>query len=65
MIEDTVNKITGRYETKSSLLESSLAIHINNCCDILLQLISKLVNCSPIEGHVVDSFKLLWLLPLT
>ena len=65
MIEDTANKITGRSATKSSLLKSSLAIHMNNCCDILLPLISKLVNCSPIEGHVVDNFKLLWLLPLT
>ena len=55
--EDTVDKIIQNSPTKSCLLDPWPTFLIKECSDILLPSITKLVNCSLMEGCVPDGFK--------
>ena len=58
-VEDTVDQIIKISPTKSCLLDPWPAFLIKECNVILLASITKLVNCSLMEGHVPGGFKLL------
>ena len=55
--QDIVDKIIRNSPKKSCLLDSLLTFLIKECSDILLPSITKLVNCSFMEGCVPDGFK--------
>ena len=55
--QDTVDKIIRNSPTKSCLLDPWPTFLIKECCDILLPSITKLVNCSLMEGCIPDGFK--------
>ena len=62
--QDTVDKIIRNSPTKSCLLDLWPTFLIKECSDILLPSITKLVNCSFMEGCVPDSFKTAVVSPL-
>ena len=62
--EDTVDKITRNSPKKSCLLDLWPRFLIKEFSDILLPSITKLVNCSPMEGYVPDGFKTAVVIPL-
>ena len=55
--QDEIGKIISKSPTKSCLLDPLPTFLIKECIDILLPLITKLVNCSLREGLVPDGFK--------
>ena len=62
--EDAVGKIIKTSPTKSCLLDPWLTFLIKECIDILLPSLTKLVNCSLMEGCVPDAFKTAVVTPL-
>ena len=62
--EDPVDKIIKTSPTKSCLLDPLPTFLIKECIDILLPSLTKLVNCSPMEGCVPDAFKSAVVTPL-
>ena len=62
--QDTVDKIIRNSPTKSCMLDPWPTFLIKECSDILLPSITKLVNCSLMEGCVPDSFKIAVVSPL-
>ena len=62
--QDTVNKIIRNSPTKSCLLDPWPTFLIKECSDILIPSITKLVNCSLMEGCVPDGFKTAVVSPL-
>ena len=62
--QDTVDKIIRNSPTKSCLLDPWPTFLIKECSDILLPSITKLVNCSLMEGCVPDGFKTAVVSPL-
>ena len=62
--QDTVNKIIRNSPTKSCLLDPWPTFLIKECSDILLPSITRLVNCSLLEGCVPDGFKTAVVSPL-
>ena len=62
--EDAVDKIIKTPPTKSCLLDPWLTFLIKECIDILLPSLTKLVNCSLMEGCVPDAFKSAVVTPL-
>ena len=61
---DTVDKIIRNSPTKSCMLDPWPTFLIKECSDILLPSITKLVNCSLMEGCVPDGFKIAVVSPL-
>ena len=55
--EEAVDKIIKTSPTKSCLLDPLPTFLIKECIDILLPSLTKLVNCSLMEGYVPDAFK--------
>ena len=55
--EDAVGKIIETSPRKSCLLEPWPKFHIKQCIDILLPYLTKVVNCSLMEGCVPHAFK--------
>ena len=55
--EEAVDKIIKTSPTKSCLLDPLPTFLIKECIDILLPSLTKLVNCSLMEGCVPDAFK--------
>ena len=55
--EEDVDKIIKTSPTKSCMLDPWLTFHIKECIDILLPSLTKLVNCSLMEGCVPKAFK--------
>ena len=62
--EDAVDKIIKASPTKSCLLDPLPTFLIKECIDILLPSLTKLVNCSLMEGCVPDAFKSAVVTPL-
>ena len=62
--QDTVDKIIRNLPTKSCMLDPWPTFLIKECSDILLPSITKLVNCSLMEGCVPDGFKTVVVSPL-
>ena len=62
--QDTVNKIIRNSPTKSCLLDPWPTFLIKECSNILLPSITKLVNCSLMEGCIPDGFKTAVVSPL-
>ena len=62
--EEAVDKIIKTSPTKSCLLDPLLTFLIKECIDILLPSLTKLVNCSLMEGCVPDAFKCAVVTPL-
>ena len=62
--QDTVDKIIRNSPTKSCMLDPWPTFLIKECSDILLPSITKLVNCSLMEGCVPDGFKTAVVSPL-
>ena len=62
--EDTVDKIISNSPTNSCPLDQWPTFLIKECSDILLPSITKLVNCSLMEGYVLDGFKTAIVTPL-
>ena len=62
--EDDVGKIIKTSPTKSCLLDPWPTFLIKECIDILLPSLTKLVNCSLMEGCVPDAFKTAVVTPL-
>ena len=62
--QETVDKIIRNLPTKSCLLDPWPTFLIKECSDILLPSITKLVNCSLMEGCVPDGFKTAVVSPL-
>ena len=62
--EDVVDKIIKTSLTKSCLLDTWLTFFIKECIDILLPSLTKLVNCSFMEGCIPDAFKTAVVTPL-
>ena len=62
--EDAVGKIIKTSSRKSCLLDPWSTFLINECIDILLPSLTKLVNCSLMEGCVPDTFKTAVVTPL-
>ena len=55
--QDNVDKIIRNSPTKSCLLDPWPSFLIKECSDILLPSVTKLVNCSLIEGCIPDGLK--------
>ena len=55
--EDTVDRKIRNSSTKSYLLDLWPTFLIKVCSDIVLLSVTKMVNCSLMEGHVSDGFK--------
>ena len=55
--EDAVDKIIKTSPTKSCLLDPGPTFLIKECIDIVLPSLTKLVNCSLMEGCIPDPFK--------
>ena len=62
--EEAVDKIIKTSPTKSCLLDPLLTFLIKECIDILLPSLTKLVNCSLMEGCIPDAFKSAVVTPL-
>ena len=62
--QDTFDKIIRNSPTKSCMLDPWPTFLIKECSDILLPSITKLVNCSLMEGCVPDGFKTAVVSPL-
>ena len=62
--EDTVDKIISNSPKTSFLFDPWPTFLIKECSDILLPSITKLVNCSLMEGYVPDGFKTVVVTPL-
>ena len=62
--EEALDKINKTSPTKSCLLDPLPTFLIKECIDILLPSLTKLVNCSLMEGCVPDSFKSAVVTPL-
>ena len=62
--EEAVDKIIKMLPTKSCLLDPLPTFLIKECIDILLPSLTKLVNCSLMEGCVPDAFKSAVVTPL-
>ena len=62
--EEAVDKIIRTSPTKSCLLDPLPTFLIKECIDILLPSLTKLVNCSLMEGCVPESFKSAVVTPL-
>ena len=62
--EEAVDKITKTSPTKSCLLDPLPTFLIKECIDILLPSLTKLVNCSLMEGCIPDAFKSAVVTPL-
>ena len=62
--EEAVDKIIKTSPTKSCLLDPLPTFLIKECIDILLPSLTKLVNCSLMEGCVPDAFKSAVVTPL-
>ena len=62
--QDAVNKIIRNSPMKSCMLDPWPTFLIKECSDILLPSITKLVNCSLMEGCVPDGFKIAVVSPL-
>ena len=62
--EDEIDKIISKSPTKSCLLDPLPTFLIKECIDILLPSISKLANCSLIEGLVPEGFRKAAVTPL-
>ena len=62
--EEAVVKIIKTSPTKSCLLDPLPTFLIKECIDILLPSLTKLVNCSAMEGCVPDAFKSAVVTPL-
>ena len=62
--QDKIGKITSKSPTKSCLLDPLPTSLIEECIDIVLPSITKLVNCSLREGLVLDGFKKAVVTPL-
>ena len=64
VFEEAVDKIIRMSPTKSCLLDPLPTFLIKECIDILLPSLTKLVNCSLMEGCVPDPFKSAVVTPL-
>ena len=64
MSEEAVDKIIKMSPTKSCLLDPLPTFLIKECIDILLPSLTKLANCSLMEGCVPDAFKFAVVTPL-
>ena len=62
--QDEIGKIISKSPTKSCLLDPLPTFLIEECIDILLPSITKLVNCSVREGLVPDGLKKAVVTPL-
>ena len=62
--EEAVDKIIKTTPTKSCLLDPLPTFLIKECIDILLPSLTKLVNCSLMEGYVPEAFKSAVVTPL-
>ena len=62
--EEAVDKIIRTSPTKSCLLDPLPTFLIKKCIDILLPSLTKLVNCSLMEGCIPDAFKSAVVTPL-
>ena len=62
--EEAGDKIIKASPTKSCLLDPLLIFLIKECIDILLPSLTKLVNCSLMEGCIPDAFKSAVVTPL-
>ena len=61
---DDIAKVIKNSPTKSCLLDPWPTFLVKDCLDILLPSITKLVNCSLLEGAVPDGFKSVVVTPL-
>ena len=61
---DDIAKVIKNLPTKSRLLDPWPTFLVKDCLDILLPSITKLVNCSLLEGAVPDGFKSAVVTPL-
>ena len=61
---DDIAKVIKNSPTKSCLLDPRPTFLVKDCLDILLPSITKLVNCSLLEGAVPDGFKSAVVTPL-
>ena len=61
---DNIAKVIKNSPTKSCLLDPWPTFLVKDCLDILLPSITKLVNCSLLEGAVPDGFKSAVVTPL-
>ena len=61
---DDIAKVIKNSPTKSCLLDPWPTFLVKDCLDILLPSITKLVNCSLLEGAVPDGFKSAVVTPL-
>ena len=61
---DDIARVIKNSPTKSCLLDPWPTFLVKDCLDILLPSITKLVNCSLLEGAVPDGFKSAVVTPL-